>query len=199
MDLKKILSRSLLALALSACGAAFAGPTYHVALDTSTLGSGTAFLDLGLANYADSAPVRATLSHFTGLFGEYSESGAGSSGSVAGSVVLHTNDSGFSDLFQSILLGGQFGFDVSFDTSGTGNTSSFVAQLYNGDQTGLLGVQGNLLEIDLNPGQADIVSPANAYASINAVAAVPEPSTLLSMVTGLGLAGIAGLRRRKAA
>ncbi|WP_036168799.1 NF038129 family PEP-CTERM protein [Massilia sp. 9096] len=197
MNLKKILSRSLLALALSASGAAFAGPAYHVSLDTSTLGSGTAFLDLGLANFADSASVTATLSHFTGAFGEYSAYGAGSSGSVGGTVMLHTNDTGWSDLFQGILLGGSFGFDVSFDTSATGNSASFVAQLYNGDKTGFLGVEGNLLEIDLMPGQADMVSPANAFASVTpaATSAVPEPSTLLSMVTGVGLLGF-GLRRR---
>ncbi|WP_036165329.1 NF038129 family PEP-CTERM protein [Massilia sp. 9096] len=193
MNLKKILSRSLLALALSACGAAFAGPTYHVAIDTTTLNSSTAFLDLGLANFGDSAPVTATLSHFSGAFGEYSELGNGASGSVAqgDSVVLHTNGSGFSDLFQSILLGGLFNFDVSFDTSGAGKPSTFVGLLYRGD------LSDSLFEITLAPGEADIVSPANAYASVGpaAVSAVPEPSTLLSMATGLGLLGF-GLRRR---
>jgi hypothetical protein len=200
MNLKKILSRSLLALALGACGAAFAGPTYHVTIDTSTLGSGTAFLDLGLGALENAAPVSATLSGFHGMFGEYSELDGDAGGSVGGAVTL-VNDASYSELYQGILLGGLFSFDVAFDgnLAGAANPTgtTFSATLYNGAQDGYLGLQGPLATIDLIPGQADMVSPANAYAgvTISAVSAVPEPSTALSMVTGLGLLGF-GLRRR---
>jgi hypothetical protein len=202
-NLKKILSGSVLALALGACGAAFAGPSYHVTIDTAKLGSATAFLDIGLGAKDGVTPVTATVTGFKGMFGEYSDRFGNSTGDVVNGLTL-VSDVNFSDLFQSIMLGGLFSFDVSFASAaanGNPDGSAFTATLYNGDASATLGAMGALAEIDVIPGQADIVSSANAYASIgtNAVSAVPEPSTLLSMVTGLGLAGIAGLRRRKAA
>jgi hypothetical protein len=197
LNLKKILSHSLLAMALGACGTVFAAPVYHVSVDTSKLGSGNAILDLELgALMPSAAPVTATLNHFMGAYGA-SAFGGSASGSIGSSVRL-MNDAGYSDLFQSIVLGGLFSFDISFDVgSGSNDGTTFTAMLYNFDQTATLGMDTPLAEIDLNPGQADMVSPANAYASVtaNAVSAVPEPSTLLSMVTGLGLLGF-GLRRR---
>jgi hypothetical protein len=192
LNLKKILSRSLLAMALGACGSVFAAPVYHVTIDTSTLGNSNAVLDLELGALTGSAaPVTATLNHFMGAYGASDFSG-GANGSIGSSVRL-VNDAGYSGLLQSIMLGGLFSFDLSFDV-GTGGLdgSSFTAMLYNADLTATLGMDTPLVEIDLMPGQADVVSPANAFASATAV---PEPSTLLSMVTGLGLLGF-GLRRR---
>jgi hypothetical protein len=192
LNLKKILSRSLLAMALGACGSVFAAPVYHVTIDTSTLGNSNAVLDLELGALTGSAaPVTATLNHFMGAYGASDFSGS-ASGAIGSSVRL-VNDAGYSGLLQSIMLGGLFSFDLSFDV-GTGGLdgSSFTAMLYNADLTATLGMDTPLVEIDLMPGQADVVSPANAFASATAV---PEPSTLLSMVTGLGLLGF-GLRRR---
>ena len=192
LNLKKILSRSLLAMALGACGSVFAAPVYHVTIDTSTLGNSNAVLDLELGALTGSAaPVTATLNHFMGAYGASDFSGT-ASGSIGSSVYL-VNDAGYSGLLQSIMLGGLFSFDLSFDV-GTGGLdgSSFTAMLYNPDFSATLGMDTPLVQVDLMPGQDDVVSPANAFASVTAV---PEPSTLLSMVTGLGLLGF-GLRRR---
>lgn len=192
LNLKKFLSRSLLAVALGACAGVFAAPVYHVTIDTSTLGTSNAVLDLELgALTGNAAPVTATLNHFMGAYGASDFSGS-ASGAIGSSVRLG-NDAGYSGLLQSIMLGGLFSFDLSFDV-GTGGLdgSSFTAMLYNADFSATLGMDTPLVQIDLMPGQADVVAPANAFASATAV---PEPSTLLSMVTGLGLLGF-GLRRR---
>jgi len=192
LNLKKILSRSLLAVALGACGSVFAFPVYHVTIDTRTLGTSNAVLDLELGALTGSAaPVTATLNHFMGAYGASDFSG-NASGAIGGSVRL-VNDAGYSGLLQSIMLGGLFSFDLSFDV-GTGGLdgSSFTAMLYKPDFSATLGMDTPLVQIDLLPGQADVVAPGNAFAGVTAV---PEPSTLLSMVTGLGLLGL-GLRRR---
>lgn len=193
-----VLSKSLLALALaSGAGAAFAGPTYHVSIDTSTLGSGTAYIDLALGALTGAAPVTATLNNFSGNFGSYTETNGASSGSVGGSVVL-MNGTSYNDLFQGIVLGGLFSFDVSFDTSGSGSGTTFYSALYGSDMQTYLGLQGNLVQIDLQPGMADVVSPDNAFASVQAqpAADVPEPASWALLAGGAGLLGC--MRRRRA-
>ena len=192
LNFKKFLSHSLLAVALGACAGVFAAPVYHVTIDTSTLGNSNAVLDLELgALTGNAAPVTATLNHFMGAYGASDFSGS-ASGAIGSSVRL-VNDAGYSGLLQSIMLGGLFSFDLSFDVGAGGlDGSSFTAMLYNADFSATLGMDTPLVQIDLMPGQADVVAPANAFASATAV---PEPSTLLSMVTGLGLLGF-GLRRR---
>lgn len=196
LNIKSILSQSLLALAmLVGSAAALAGPMYHVSIDTSTLGSGAAYLDLTLGSLAGSAPASATLSNFEGVFGAFSDRLGDSSGSVDGTVVLG-NSQGFNDLFQEIVLGGLFGFDISFESAIDSKGIVFGAALYADASAGTyLGLPGDLVQISVTPGEETLVSPANAFASAAAVAEVPEPSTLLSLFTGIGLLGFT-LRRR---
>jgi hypothetical protein len=191
---KSLLSRSVLALALATLSAAaFAGPTYHVAIDTATLGSGDGYLDLTLSGLVDSAPTTATLSHFAGTFGSYTEQYGMAGGSVADAITLINAGGGWNEFFQSLTLGGLFSFDVSFDTSGSGAGTTFGAALYDSDGITYLGTAGNLVQIDLLPGTADTITTPTALADVTAE--VPEPSVLLSLVIGLGAMGGA-LRRR---
>ena len=104
--------------------------------------------------------MTATLSHFMGAYGASDFSGT-ASGSTGSSVRL-VNDAGYSGLLQSVMLGGLFSFDLIFDVSTGGlDGSSFTAMLYNADFSATLGMDTPLVEIDLMPGQADVVSPVD--------------------------------------
>ena len=55
-----------------------------------------------------------------------------------------------------------------------------------------LGVEGNIVEIGLMPGEPDMLMADAAFATVNVV---PEPSDLLLMLTGLALLGLVVKRR----
>jgi hypothetical protein len=200
-NLKTTLAASLLSLAM--CAGAIAAPLYHVTIDTSRYG-GTGHLDLALGAEDKAAPVTATLTNFSTLLGSaFAAGNYDPSGSVMfmnGALRLK-NDVNISDAYVGVAFGGAYSFDVSFDGNGdTGGNpigTSFYASLYDADGNNLAGLTGPAVQIDLNPGQPDTLTGVAGVGSVAAVdaAAVPEPSTLLSMVTGLGLLG-AGLRRR---
>lgn len=195
-SMKSIFSRSLAALAFAlASTVALAAPTYHVTIDTTTLGTDKAYFDFVYSSAGGAAPSMATLTGFSGDFGALIDRAGDSSGTIADGKVILGNSTSYNDIFQAITLGGLFNFDVSFDIGGTGPGSRFAVNLFDANQNAYVGVPENLVQFDISAGQADIVAPANGIGSVAAVSDVPEPSTLLSMVTGLGLLG-AGLRRR---
>jgi hypothetical protein len=199
--------RSLLvALALAGSfGAALAAPTHHVSLDTSGFAGSTGFIDLYFSRDVGAPASTVTLSNFVGAFGA-KDSGFGDvTGAIPGSVVFGSTDI-LSDLFQSVSFGGALGFDVEFggDFALTTSqiTSLFGVALFNEDASAYLGAGTDLVQFSLVPmgglnAPGVSVATFGPIASVTAVSAVPEPSELLLMTTGLGLVGFM-LRRRKA-
>ena len=187
---KHLFSRAALAVALLAgMGAAWAGPSYHVAIDT-TASAGDGYLQMDFLAFGATDPLTATVSQLQGAFTgtpELINVGSGADGA------LTFNNAAFSEFFQSIALGGLFSFDLSFDgtPAGVGNTGFSVSLLNGaGDYLSFQAVQIGL------DGNGTTVSADPAFASVTPAATdVPEPAELATLLTGLGLMGFT-LRRR---
>jgi hypothetical protein len=186
----------LLSLALlCGAGAAVAGPTYHVTLDTSAHAGLSGLLDFTfLAASPDVPQTTATLSNFSGAYGVEAGRIGAVSGAIPGLVSL-TDAAGDNWLTQAVSLGGIFGFDITFDDAYLANAgldgSTFALSLYNDDFSQYIGIDGPLLRFDVLPGLI-MVSDNNDIARI---ALVPEPSELLLVLTGLMMMGMVVRRR----
>lgn len=176
-------------VALLAGGAACAAPTYHVALDTSAY-SGTGWLDLQFNPGMGALPASATVSNFSGLLasGLAPDLQGGVSGPFPGAVVF-TNASGFNALFQAVVLGGAFSFDLRFSDDAA--ASIFALALYGDDQMTALGngdaFTNSLVSFEGGPSVNDA-----AIVSVTEVTEVPEPAVLLLLLAGL--AGVVAVR-----
>lgn len=203
------LRRTAVALALSGltalAGAADlpAGSTFHAQIDTSAF-SGAGWLDLQFnPGMLPAVGATVTLSHFTGAFGSEFYLEGGASGTLSGSITL-SNTSSFNDLFQSLTLGGQFGFDLSFSGAYTGTAgtvgTTFSVGLIGADQFSYLGnPNGPLFQVELTPtfgGTPASTSLTMMAGNVASISAVPEPSTYLLLVGGLAVLGGA-VRRQK--
>ncbi|WP_198115379.1 NF038129 family PEP-CTERM protein [Massilia rhizosphaerae] len=172
-------------------GTALAVPYHHVDIDTSTLGTGMAYLGLDFLGVDGATPASATVDNLAGaLLGIPVASGSVTAGPTG--TLTFTNDGGGGDWFQAIQLGGHFTFDVSFLFGAGVDGSTFSWSVF--DDTHYLGVDGNLGSIDLHPeavvGSGLTAAPDNAFSTVRAV---PEPSTLLLMALAGGLMAV---RRR---
>jgi hypothetical protein len=196
----------LAAIALAGSfGAAVAAPTHHVNLDTSGFAGSTGFIDLYFSRDGGAPTSTVTLSNFSGAFGAEASRFGDVSGAIPGTVVFGSTD-GISDLFQAVSFGGALGFDVEFGgdfaTVTSDITSLFGIALINQAQSAYLGVNGDLVQFTLvpmgGPNPAGVsFETFGPIATVSAASAVPEPSELLLMMTGLGLVGFM-VRRRKA-
>ncbi|MCS0632168.1 NF038129 family PEP-CTERM protein [Telluria mixta] len=173
-------------------GAALAVPVHHVDIDTSTLGTGTAYLGFTFLSVGGATAASASVTNLAAdLLGTPVATGSVTGGPPG--ALAFASDAGGGDWFQAIRLGGHVGFDVSFLFGDGSDGSTFGWSLF--DDTHYLGVDGDLGSIALHPDAAPdgrlTVTPDNAF---SAVRAVPEPSTLLLVV----LAGcvLAAVRRR---
>ena len=190
---KHFLSWLALAAAMTGvCGKAAATPLYHVDIDTASLGTGPAFLDLYFLGLDGAPAATATVDHLTGAL----DGPAALAGTVAGTAsgpFVFGNAGGGGDLLQPIQLGGKFSFDVSFTMLPGDIGTTFGWALF--DATHYLGADGDLGNLFLQPfapvGQQVFVAAESTR--VSSVTKIPEPSTaalvLLAMLAMLAWRG----------
>lgn len=197
-NFKQLAQQALLAVAMMVgSGAAVAGPTYYVTVDTGSFAGQTGLLDFSFSNgFIGTVGATATLSGFSGSFGSESDRFGSVSGAIPG-VVRIANDELISYLTQNVDLGGVFGFLVNFsgdfETIDDVNESLLRVALYNGDLSEML---AQLVDFTIVPGSAAVPASVVVDAGVlAAVSEVPEPSELLLVLTALAFAAAASRRR----
>jgi len=176
---------ALAAATIVACGQAAATPLYyHVDVDTASLGTGPAWLDLYFLGLAGAADATATVSHLDGAL-DGAPDLLGSLTAGAPGAYVFSNAAGGAELVQAIQLGGKFSFDVSFALASGNTGTTFGWSLF--DATHYLGVDGDLGNFMLNPaaplGQQIFV--AAPPAPLGGVTAIAEPSTAALMAVAV--------------
>ena len=191
--LKHILANLVLAAAaIGACGQASATPVYyHVDVNTASLGTGPAWLDLYFLGLAGAADATATVRHLDGAL-DGAPDLLGSVTSSAPGTYVFSNAGGGSELVQAIQLGGKFSFDVSFTLAPGTTGTTFGWSLF--DTTHYLGVDGDLGDFLLQPDAplAQQIFAVAPPAPLGGVTPVPEPATAALMA----VAALAMLARR---
>ncbi|MEW6023496.1 MAG: NF038129 family PEP-CTERM protein [Pseudomonadota bacterium] len=190
-NLKNLFARAMLALMLvTGAGAASAGPTYQVTIDTQGL-SGIGKLDFAFLGLESAGAATAYLSNFSGDFGLFELEGDASGDRETG--ITLGNSVFFNDYLQTVNLGGVFRFNVMFDFAGEGDGMTLGVALYDEFFTTYLGAEGNLVQFDLMPGSGVTVS---AVDGLTRVAEVPEPASMAMLLAGLMLLGWTMRQRR---
>lgn len=190
-NLKNLFARAMLALMLvTGAGAASAGPTYQVTIDTQGL-SGIGQLDFAFLGLESAGAATAYLSNFSGDFGDFVLEGDASGDRETG--ITLGNSVFFNDYLQAVNLGGVFRFNVMFDFAGEGDGMTLGVALYDELITTYLGAEGNLVQFDLMPGSGVTVS---AVDGLSRVAEVPEPASMAMLLAGLMLLGWTMRQRR---
>lgn len=187
-NLKALFLRAMLALAMAtgAC-AAVAGPIYQVSIDTSALAGTTGYLDFSYNGPADAGLGSARITKLVGNFLPETYMSEGTSGDVNSGIEL-VNQTGFNFFDQAVVFGGMFRFDVILAPLDVTNGIVFTIALFDARFSQYLGVDGNLLEISVMPDMPNeiFVAPdSDVPLDIVTVAAVPEPSDWLLLMTGL--------------
>jgi hypothetical protein len=182
---KHFLSWLTLAAALTGtCGQAAATPLYHVDIDTASLGSGPAFLELYFLGLDGAPAATAIVSSLTGAL----DGAADLTGTVMGTApgpFVFGNAGGGGDLVQGVQLGGKFGFDVSFTMLPGDIGTTFGWALF--DTTHYLGADGDLGNLFLQPfapaGQQILVAAPSTR--VSSLTKIPEPSTAALMLVAM--------------
>ncbi|MCS0580731.1 NF038129 family PEP-CTERM protein [Massilia pinisoli] len=200
LNFKHSLARLAIAAAMvGACAQAAATPIsmpyYHVDINTASLGTGPAFLDLYFLGLAGAPAATATVWNLSGALDGAPDLTGAVTGGTPGQFTF-TNASGGGDLVQGIQLGGKFSFDVAFTMAPGDTGTTFGWALF--DMVRYLGADGDLGDLFLQPNapageQVLVAAPAS---QLGKVTAVPEPSTASLMLAAV--LALAALRRRGA-
>jgi hypothetical protein len=187
--------RAALALTLAiGAGSAWAGPQYHVTIDTASLAGQQGYLDFLYLGLDNAAPAVATLSGFKGRF----DGTVYADGEVAGSAATRVtigNGGAFNEFALWGAFGGLLGFDVGFEVEGLQGAGTTLSVALLDADFRYLGTSGDVVTFALQPGAADVVTSAPGLAVVGTASAVPEPATAWLGAAGLLLMG--GVRRRK--
>jgi hypothetical protein len=187
---------ALLLLGVLGPESAHAGLSFNVSVDTSSLSGQSGFLDFQF-NPGDSSalPATAAVTHFQtigGILAQPASLTGDATGSLPGTLTLD-NGTVYNDVFQGFTFGNSFGFNLTLsgpaiDTPSGTVGSAFAVSLYAADGiTPLLTTDpnGSVSTVYLNANgtaSAEVFpqSPTDntAAASVTALTAVPEPSTL---------------------
>ncbi|RSZ57132.1 PEP-CTERM sorting domain-containing protein [Massilia atriviolacea] len=194
-NFRTFVKQALLAATLAfGIGNASAGPTYHVDINTSQF-SGLGSVDFVMSGFFGASGAIATVSNFTGALGEEFDRSGSVVGALPASVSL-ANTMMFNSVSHDLTLGGMFGFDVSFSgdfLTVPGFGSTFSVSMY--DALGDYLTQSvSVVEFSLIPYSVDNDAAVRYTTDSIVRVAVPEPSDLLLVLTGLGL--VAFVRRR---
>lgn len=202
-NIQTLLRQAMLALAL--CGASLAAhadvipASYRVTINTAGV-EGASFLDMNFSDFGVAAEAIATISNLQGEFGGV-DSFLGNVGFQPGGVFTMTNQ-GMNFLTHSITAGGLLSFDIGFSgaflTETGGHTTFFSAALLDAEYEPLGNELGDVLFsiTQLSETSAAAVGFETFGIAEVSVNAVPEPSELLLVLTGLALMGAMVRRRR---
>lgn len=193
-------SISALAAALALAAGAASADTIHVAIDTSTFGAATGFIDMQLSASSGVPLATALVDHMVG-FDNTTDIESWGVMPVTGGYLFRNDTS--NDLFHSVDLGGVLSFDLTFTGEPdplTTYVSHFVVSAYDSDGFTPLGhydpVTGALADFAWTPAtSAQVQGTVGGTVSDPAVTAVPEPASFL--LAGIGLGALALGRRRR--